>query len=313
MSEMTIQPKERFKFLKEFIGAFRLMHFLPVMTVTTIGTCIAILTLKGTSTFSELFQDFSSGTIQIAALIFFILTIFFQEAFCGIQNDYIDRDIDLKYNKSKAIPDGWVSATFAFWFSIICFVLFTGFSIGVGFWSETNFWGILFIQGANLLGVFYNLYAKHRPISIIPYMLGFPLIPTYVWITFGGFELMYLWMLPVLFIVSFPAHIANELPDYDLDLEYGNRNFAVFLGKKFSTILYWLGVVLIEVIVVIVYIIYNFNTWAFIGTIVLSLLFGIAAFIMLWKKKWETDLLVFNLVTACIGVEVIGFFVMFGL
>lgn len=313
MSNLVTKQNDRFKILKGFIGAFRLMHFLPVITVTTIGTCVAILTLKGTSSFSDFFQDILSGTINIIPLIFLMLTIFFQEAFCGIQNDYIDREVDSKYNKNKAIPDGWVSATFAFWFGIVCFVLFTGFSVGVGFWSITNFWGILFVQGANLTGVFYNLYAKHKPISIVPYMLGFPLIPTYVWITLGGFEYKYLWMLPIMFIVSFPAHIANELPDFEKDLEHGNRNFAVFLGKKLSTIVYWISILLIEVIIVIVYFLYDLNTWVFTGTIVLSLLIGLTAFIVMWKKNWETDTLVFNIVTACIGIEVIGFFIMFGL
>ncbi len=311
VSEITTYSNNRFKFVKGFIGAFRLMHFLPVITVTIIGVNVAILTLKGNGTFSELFQNISNGTIPIAPLIFFVLAIFFQQAFLGIQNDYIDREIDSLYNKSKAINDGWVSATFAFWFGVACFILSLGFSIGVGFWAITGFWGVLFIQGANLVGIFYNVYAKHKPISIIPYMFGFPLIPTYVWITFGGFDLNLLWILPILVLVSFPAHIANELPDFDYDIEHGKRNFAVFLGKKFSTIFYWVGILLIEGLLLTVFLLYGLNIWASMLTIGLSLLIGLGAFILLLKKNWETDLLVFNIVTMCIGVEVIGFFIMF--
>ncbi len=311
MSDITTYQNNRFRFVKGFIGAFRLMHFLPVITGTTIGACVAILTLKGNGTFDELFQNISNGIIPITPLIFLILTIFFQQAFCGIQNDYLDREIDSLYKKSKAISDEWVSATFAFWFGIVCFILFTGFSIGVGFWSITNFWGVLYVQGANLVGIFYNVYAKHQPISIIPFMLGFPLIPTYIWITFGGFDLKYLWILPIIVFVSFPAHIANELPDLEYDIEHGKRNFAVFLGKKLSTIFYWIGILLIEGILFIVFLLYDLNIWAFLITIVLSMLIGLVAFILLWKKNWKTDLLVFNIVTACIGVEVIGFFIMF--
>ena len=181
----------------------------------------------------------------------------------------------------------------------------------MGFWAITGFWGVLFIQGANLVGIFYNVYAKHKPISIIPYMFGFPLIPTYVWITFGGFDLKLLWVLPIVVLVSFPAHIANELPDFDYDIEHGRRNFAVFLGKKFSTIFYWVGILLIEGLLVTVFLLYGLNIWASMLTIGLSLLIGLGAFILLWKKNWETDLLVFNIVTMCIGVEVIGFFIMF--
>ena len=97
VSDITTYSNNRFKLVKGFIGAFRLMHFLPVIIGTIIGVCVAILTLKGDDTFSTLFQNISNGTIPIAPLIFFTLAIFFQQAFLGIQNDYIDREIDSLY------------------------------------------------------------------------------------------------------------------------------------------------------------------------------------------------------------------------
>ncbi|NHJ48438.1 MAG: hypothetical protein FK733_11700 [Asgard group archaeon] len=314
MSSITpIEDKKRFNLFKVFIGSFRLMHFLQVSTVTTIGTVIAILILKGSGTWSELFQNFSNGTISIAALIFFILTIFFQEAFCGVQNDYVDREIDQLYDKRRAIPDGWVSPKYAFGFGIFCFILFTAFSFVVGIWANTSYWGVLFIQGANLIGIFYNLYAKHRPFSIVPYFFGFPLIPAYVWLTFGGFDPKYLWSIGLLILVSFPAHIANELPDFDKDVEHNKRNFAVFLGKKLSTIIYWLGILLIEILITIVYIIYSLNMIAYILTITLSLAVGLVAFLLMWKNNWETNFFIFNIITVCIGIETLGFFIMLGI
>ncbi|NHJ33458.1 MAG: hypothetical protein FK732_11410 [Asgard group archaeon] len=313
MSETVDQRENRFKFVKGFVGSFRLMHFLPVMTVTTIGTFIAILILKGTGTLVELFQNITRN--EILLLVFFFLTLFFQEGFLGIQNDYIDREIDAEYNKRKTIPDGWVSPTFAFWWGIVCYILFTGFSVGVGFFAEIGFWIILFVQGATLTGIFYNLYAKHRPISNVPYMLGFPLIPVYAWLSFGfdSFELWHLWMLPVMFLVSFPAHIANELPDFELDVKHEKRNFAVFLGYKLATIIYWLGIILLEVILLVVFLVYNLNLTAFAITVSLSLLIGLTAVFFLWKNEWKTNVFIFNIVTACIGVEVLGFYIMIGL
>jgi 4-hydroxybenzoate polyprenyltransferase len=308
-----IEEKKRYNIFKVFIGSFRLMHFLQVSTVTIIGTVIAILILKGTGTWSELWQNFSNGTISIAALIFFMLTIFFQQGSCGIQNDYIDREIDAAYNKKRAIAQGWVSPTYAYWFGIFCFILFTAFSFVVGIWANTGYWGVLFVQGANLIGIFYNLVAKHRPISILPYFVGFPLIPAYVWLTFGGFDARYAWSIGLLILVSFPAHIANELPDFDKDVEYGNRNFAVFLGKKLSTIIYWLGILLIEVLITIVYFLYSLNTIAYILVISISLAVGLLAFILMWRNNWETNFVVFNIVTVCIGVETLGFFLLLGL
>ena len=313
LAETVNQKENRFKFVKGFVGLFRLMHILPVMTVTTIGIFIAILILKGTGTFAELFQNITIN--EILMLIFFILTIFFQEGFLGVQNDYIDRDIDAEYNKSKTIPDGWLSPNVAFWWAIVCYVLFTGFSAAVGIWAEIGFWIIPFVQGATLTGIFYNLYAKHRPISIVPYMLGFPLIPVFAWLTFGfaSFEFWHLWMLPVMFLTSFPAHIANELPDFDLDVEHEKRNFAVFLGYKLATIVYWLGIILLEIILLIVFLVYNLNPIAFAIAVSLSLLIGLSAVFFLWKNEWKTNTFIFNIVTSCIGVIVLGFYIMVGL
>jgi len=313
LAETVNQKENRFKFVKGFVGLFRLMHILPVMTVTTIGIFIAILILKGTGTFAELFQNITIN--EILMLIFFILTVFFQEGFLGVQNDYIDRDIDAEYNKSKTIPDGWLSPNVAFWWAIVCYVLFTGFSAAVGIWAEIGFWIIPFVQGATLTGIFYNLYAKHRPISIVPYMLGFPLIPVFAWLTFGfaSFEFWHLWMLPVMFLTSFPAHIANELPDFDLDVEHEKRNFAVFLGYKLATIVYWLGIILLEIILLIVFLVYNLNPIAFAIAVSLSLLIGLSAVFFLWKNEWKTNTFIFNIVTSCIGVIVLGFYIMVGL
>ncbi|NPE09246.1 MAG: UbiA family prenyltransferase [Asgard group archaeon] len=313
MAETVNQQEIRFKFVKRFVGLFRLMHILPVITVTTIGTFIAILILKGTETFAELFQNITKN--EILLLVFFILTIFFQEGFLGIQNDYIDREIDAEYNKSKTIPDGWVSPNIAFWWGIVCYLLFTGFSAAAGIWADKGFWIISFVQGATLTGIFYNLYAKHRPISIVPYMLGFPLIPVFAWLTFGfdNFELWHLWMLPVMFLTSFPAHIANELPDFDHDVKHEKKNFAVFLGYKLATIIYWLGIILLEVILLIVFLVYKLNPITYAIVVSLSLLIGLSAVFFLWKNEWKTNTFLFNIVTSCIGVEVLGFYIMIGL
>ena len=308
---MLQENNNPFKFFKGFIGAFRLMHFLPVLTTTTIGLVVTLITLKGDLTFTEFFDNILSGLIPIFPIIYLVLTIFFQQGFLGIQNDYIDREIDSLYNKNKTLTDGWLTPKFAFWWGIVCYLLFTGFSIAVGFWAEIGFWTIAYVQGANLIGIFYNLYAKHKPFSILPYMFGFPLIPIYVWTTFGGFKLDHLWIIPLLVLVSFPAHIANEIPDFEMDMKYENKNFAVFLGKKLATVIYWLGIILIEIELVVVYILYNLNTWVFVSVSGLSIIMGILAFILLWKRDWHTDLLIFNIVTICIGIEVIGFFILF--
>ena len=69
VSEITTDQNHRFKLVKGFIGAFRLMHFLPVITGTIIGVSVAILTLKGNGTFSELFQNISKAYIGMTTYL----------------------------------------------------------------------------------------------------------------------------------------------------------------------------------------------------------------------------------------------------
>jgi 4-hydroxybenzoate polyprenyltransferase len=287
------------KIVKGIIGTFRLTHFLPVVTVTLIAAAVSFISLDG-------FQP-------VGLFITIVLVVFFQQSFLGIQNDYLDWEVDKEYGKRKAIVDGWVKPMYAFWCMVVCYVIFTVLSFVVVFLANASYWSPIFVQGANLVGIFYNYYAKSRPISILPYFIGFPLVPLYVWITVGGFEELQLWILPIISLVSFPAHIANELPDYELDKEYDRVNFAVFTGETLATILYWLGVILNEVIITIVYFLYSLNTLIFAIVVGSSALIAVIAFILLWRNNWKTNLMVFNVVTLSIGIEVIGFFLLISL
>ncbi|MBD3190042.1 MAG: hypothetical protein GF308_05340 [Candidatus Heimdallarchaeota archaeon] len=288
--------KQRFLFIKRIIGIFRLTHFLPVITITTIGATLAYFSLGG-------FQP-------ILSYLFIVLTIFFEQSFLGIQNDYLDHKLDAVYEKRKAIVDGWVSVKTAFWSAIICFILFTGFSVALAFYSKIGFWTVVYIQGANLVGLFYNLYAKHKPISLLPYFLGFPLVPIYIWLNLGGFEMIYLWFLPLIAFVSLPAHIANELPDIKKDEQNGLKNFVVTIGKTPATIVYWLGVFLGLLELIILYFLYEINIWAFLGTIISSTIFAVGGVVLLWRNNWNTNTLIFNIVTVSIGIQIVGFLTM---
>ena len=159
----------------------------------------------------------------------------------------------------------------------------------------------------------YNLFLKHTPWSILPYFFGFPMLPTYIWLSLGGFKLDFLWFIPMIILVSFPAHIANELPDYPLDKKFGKNNFAVAVGEKTATIIYWGAILLGEVLITSCFFIYHLNLWIFLGTLILSATSGIIAFLLLWKNKWKTNLFIFNIVITCIGSCTIGLFTMFNI
>jgi 4-hydroxybenzoate polyprenyltransferase len=291
--------QENTSFWKRILGIFRMMHFLQIVSVTMVAAA-----------FTYLCSDSSTSPLLITAVI---ATVFFEQAFIGIHNDYIDHPLDAKYNKNKAITDGWVKPQFAYWSFIACFILASITATIASFFALSGFWTIVYAHGVGLLGIFYNLYLKHTPLSLLPYILGFPSVPTFVWLTIGGFNIIYLWIIPFIVFIGLPAHLANELPDYQNDKKHNKNNLAVALGEKFSTILYWAGLFLAMILIVVLYFVYNFNTLFFSLIIGLSILIAGIALYLLWKNNWKTDLLIFNIITACIAVQTIGFIVLMGI
>lgn len=273
-------------------GIFKFSQIIPVLSVTTI---IAIQAF------------FSSGGFQPKrSFILVVLTALFQQIFVGLQNDYVDRDFDKLYGKSKAIAKGWVKAKTALILSIICYLIFTGLSIGLGKDAIIGYWIVLYIQGANAIAMIYNLYAKNSPVSLVPLLIAFPLAPIFAWLVYGGFEWQHLWYLPMFAIIAISGHISNELPDIENDEKYGNRNFIVIIGKKVSTIVFLIGVGIAGTLVLALYFVYGLNMFLFIGIFCTSLIIGIIGFVTLWIKKWNANEVIFNSFTMYLGIMLIN-------
>jgi len=303
MTEITIiekEPKTIASILKLIISPFRLMHALPVMTVTI---------MVGVLTYFSL-----GGFTPIGPFIMIVISVFFQQAFVGIHNDYFDHQQDISYKKRKAIADGWVSAKTAFWFSIAFYVIFSGLSFGLGHYARIGYWIVLYLQGINLLCLLYNFFLKNTPFSIVPYLIAFPTAPFFVWLCFEDFAVFNwnkLWYIAVLICAAIVGHLANEIPDYDYDIQYKKRNTAVVLGKKASTIIYVIASFLSQLVIIIPYVLYSLNDLAFIIIMSLSTLTGLTALGFLVKNKWNTDTFTFNLFTGHIGINTLGIIFLF--
>ena len=284
--------KESFKFLRSIIGTFRLIHFVPVLAITLIVAILAYFSLDGFT--------------PVGPFILTVLIAFFQEGFIGIQNDYLDREDDKLYNKRKALVEGWLKPKTAFWLMIIFYVIFTALSIGLGFYAMIGFWIVLILQGINLLCMLYNFLLKNTPFSLIPYLICFPLAPLYVWLALGGFELIHLWYIPTIILVAIAGHLANELPDLEKDRSYGKRNFAVLLGEKNAFIICWVFSFLALANLLLLYFLYDSFLWIFLTIIIIAVLILGIAFLMLWYRKWENDLVIFDVLTGYLGFVIIG-------
>lgn len=278
--------------IKSIIGAIRLIHIVPVLTITIIVSILAYFSLDGVS--------------PIGAFILTVLIAFFQEGFIGIQNDFLDREDDKLYNKRKALVEGWIQPKTAFWLMIVFYIIFTGLSFGLGFYAVIGYWIVLVLQGINLLCMLYNFIFKNTPFSLIPYLICFPLAPVYVWLALGGFELVHLWYIPIIIFTAIAGHLANELPDLKKDKKFGKKNFAVFIGEKNSIIICWIFSFLALVNLLLLYFLYEVILWFFWVIFTIALLFLAIAFFLLWSKKWKIDVIIFDVLTSYLGFNILG-------
>jgi 4-hydroxybenzoate polyprenyltransferase len=284
--------KQKISVVRQILGAIRIMHVMPVLAVTSI---IAVLTYFSLGGFSP-----------PGAFVLMVLTIFFQEAFIGGQNDYLDHEMDQLFGKKKALPAGWIDKEVAFWVIIGNYFAFTGLSVGLGFYANIGHWVILYIQAANIICMIYNFIAKDTPYSLLPFLIGFPMAPGLVWLCFGKPTLIQLWYIPMILLISLSGHIANELPDYENDKANGNRNFIIFIGKKAATIIYTITAVLSEALLIIPFYVHKLKRNVFLIAMVISSFIGLISFLVLWRQKWKTTELIFMFFTAFYGTNSIS-------
>ncbi|MHA1630384.1 MAG: UbiA family prenyltransferase [Candidatus Heimdallarchaeota archaeon] len=285
-------PNTNITVVQRFFGIIRLIHVLPVFFVTFITAVLTFFALDG-------FKPHG-------AFITTTLTVFFQQAFIGTQNDYIDREKDSVFGKQRAIALGWVSPRVALWAAVSYYVIFTCLSFVLALFVRIGFWIVLYLQAANIICMLYNVYLKETVFSFLPFLIGFPLVPGLVWLSFGNFELKYLWYIPMMVFVGLATHIANELPDYQLDKQYQYRNFSTIFGERTATIVYLVFAFLAELLLIGLVFFYEFNLILYAVIISLSAILGAFAIFGLWKKRWKTDTFVFNLFTVFMGFDCLG-------
>lgn len=90
------------------------------------------------------------------------------------------------------------------------------------------------------IGWLYDLAAKSTPFSVLPFALAFPLLAAWVGMVAGGFPRSLL----ALFLGGIPLaaaiHLADAIPDVEVDASRGVRTLAVTVGSSTAV---WLAAV----------------------------------------------------------------------
>jgi 4-hydroxybenzoate polyprenyltransferase len=212
-----------------FGSVFFSTHPIPSLAVTSFAV------LYGASIGLNLLQ---LGGVGLAVLV--------QQFSVGLSNDWLDQMRDRSVERQdKPVALGLVPAqlvrNLAFVFATIALAL--GFSFGV-------YSGVVMVVML-AAGWSYNLGLKASFVSVLPYAVGFGILPSFVTLSASDAYLPEPWVFTVGALLGISAHFANALPDLVDDRKTGIHNLPEVLGHQASGLIISISAVAASGIVVL--------------------------------------------------------------
>ena len=201
--------------LRRAWAAVRLVHPAPAAAVTALSAALAaILAAEG------------AGAVDVAAIALITASVAGSQIFTGATNDLTDQTRDAILRPEKPLPAGDLSASAALWIAA------GGLAIQVVTASRLGTIPLVLGVAASGSALAYNLWLSRTPLSVVPYLVSFGLLP--LWIAAGvGVPLER--VAPAVLLVgpfAAAAHLANTLRDFDSDAALGSRCLAQVLGRR---------------------------------------------------------------------------------
>jgi 4-hydroxybenzoate polyprenyltransferase len=203
------------------VATVRLVHPAPALTVVALSAVLgAILAAQ-------------SGLAPGWRLVLTTLAVAGSQVLTGALNDWADRDRDRVAQPSKPIPSGAVTPRVALWVAAFGAALQLAASVPLG-WLPVAL-GVI----AAAWAAAYNLWLSRTPLSVVPYLVSFGILP--LWVAAGvGVDLARVAIAPVIVgPFAAAAHLANTLRDFDGDARLGSRNLTQVLGRERAFRLAW--------------------------------------------------------------------------
>jgi 4-hydroxybenzoate polyprenyltransferase len=203
------------------VGLVRLIHPAPALAVITLSAALGAILVT------------QSGQPIGTRLLLTTLAVAGSQVLTGALNDWADRDRDALAQPSKPIPSGAVSPLGALLLAALGVLLQVAASIPLG--PMALLLGLVASASASA----YNLVLSRTPLSVLPYLVSFGVLP--LWVAAGlGVELERVAAAPLLVgPFAAAAHLANTLRDFDGDARIGSRNLAQVLGRRAAFNLAW--------------------------------------------------------------------------
>ncbi|HEX6507578.1 MAG TPA: UbiA family prenyltransferase [Chloroflexota bacterium] len=194
------------------IGSIRLIHPFPAATVvltTAALVCLAFHRLLDAGTLVRALGVIAGSQVAVGAL-----------------NDYVDRADDTRTRSDKPLPQGVSSPGIALF--LVVFGTLACESLALTFGPASAL-----LAGVGLIsGLAYDVGLKRTPLSAVPYVVSFLALLTWIWLIAGRLSWVILVTYPVGACLLMAAHLANALPDIEIDARLGQHGLAVVLGPR---------------------------------------------------------------------------------
>jgi 4-hydroxybenzoate polyprenyltransferase len=203
-------------------AAIRVVHPAPTAAVTILAGSLGAILL------SEVGRDVNAHWIAT------VTAVLGSQIFVGATNDLVDRSRDGRTGRTaKPLPAGDLSPGAALWIASfgLAVQLAASFRLGV----EFLLFGVVAVGSA----LAYNLGLSRTPLSVLPYLVSFGVLP--LWVATGvGVPLERVALAPIL-VAPFAAaaHLANALRDFDTDAALESRTLAQVLGRGRAFAVAW--------------------------------------------------------------------------
>jgi 4-hydroxybenzoate polyprenyltransferase len=154
------------------------------------------------------------------------------QAFTGAVNDLADAARDAASGRrEKPIPSGALSPAAARAASAAGLVVQLAASLPLG-WPAIVL-GLVAVGSATA----YNLVLSRTPLSPLPYLVSFGVLPLWIASGVGVEAARVLPAVPLAALFAVAAHLANTLRDFDADVAAGSRCLAQLLGRRATHLL----------------------------------------------------------------------------
>jgi 4-hydroxybenzoate polyprenyltransferase len=197
-------------------AVIRLVHPAPAVAVVALSTVLALVMAA------------QNGSIPISRVLLLVLSVTGSQIATGALNDWSDRNRDRAARPEKPIPAGEISPPAALWVAGGGVLMQLAASLPLG--PLPTLLGLIALGSAAA----YDLDLSRTPLSVIPYLVSFGLLP--LWIA-SGVGLPIERVLPAVPLVApfaAAAHLANTLRDWEADAAGGSRSLSQVLGRQWS-------------------------------------------------------------------------------